>query len=183
MGNKRIELRRPTVADQQAILDMIAEFEREGSAMDGGFYQAGEDFDSWIENLGLAEAGLGLPQGFVPYIQYVSFDESGQAIGFLNLRLRLNDFLLNKGGHIGYSIRPSQRQKGFAKEQLELGLQEARLKNISKVLVTCSEENVASRRTIMAKGGILEDIREGVERYWIDVEGENEQSKATGMEE
>ena len=109
-----------------------------------------------------------MPEGFVPYIQYVSFDERGQAVGFLNLRLRLNDFLLNKGGHIGYSIRPSQRGKGFAKKQLHQGLQEAISKNISRILVTCSQENEASRRTILASGGVLEDIREGTERYWIE---------------
>jgi hypothetical protein len=61
-----------------------------------GFYQMGEEYENWLEKLQLAEAGLALPEGFVPYIQYVSFDERGQAVGFLNLRLRLNDFLLNK---------------------------------------------------------------------------------------
>jgi predicted acetyltransferase len=63
---------------------MIAEFKRAESAMDGGFYQMGEEYENWLEKLQLAEAGLALPEGFVPYIQYVSFDETGQAVGFLN---------------------------------------------------------------------------------------------------
>ncbi|WP_153046261.1 GNAT family N-acetyltransferase, partial [Streptococcus suis] len=92
------------------------------------------------------EMGLDLPNGYVPAIQYVSFDQTGKALGFLHLRLRLNDFLLQKGGHIGYSIRPTERGKGYAKEQLRLGLQEAASKNITKVLVTCSTDNQASRR-------------------------------------
>ncbi|MDO4432835.1 MAG: GNAT family N-acetyltransferase, partial [Aerococcaceae bacterium] len=93
----------------------------------------------------------------------------GRALGFLHLRLRLNDFLLEKGGHIGYSIRPSERGKGYAKEQLRLGLLECPQKNIQRVLITCSETNPASRATILANGGVLEDVRQGTERYWVEV--------------
>ncbi|HEL9598023.1 TPA: GNAT family N-acetyltransferase [Streptococcus suis] len=162
-----MELQRPTLADKETVLDMLAEFETAGSAMDGGFISKDVDFEDWILRNQDSEAGINLPEGFVPSIQYVSFDPTGRALGFLNLRLRLNDFLLNKGGHIGYSIRPTERGKGYAKDQLRLGLQEAASKNITKVLVTCSTDNEASRKTIVACGGVLEDIREGVERYWI----------------
>ena len=94
----------------------------------------------------------------------------GQALGFLNLRLRLNDYLLEKGGHIGYSIRPSERGKGYAKESLRQGLQVAKDKNIHRALVTCSIKNPASRAVILANGGQLEDIRHETERYWVDLE-------------
>ncbi|MDY5634886.1 MAG: GNAT family N-acetyltransferase, partial [Streptococcus orisratti] len=47
-------------------------------------------------------------------------------------------------------------------------LRQAAKKNLSKVLITCDKTNEASRRTILACGGILEDVREGTERYWID---------------
>ena len=104
------------------------------------------------------------------FIQLVSFDEAGQALGFLNLRLRLNDYLLEKGGHIGYSIRPSERGKGYAKESLRQGLQIAKEKNIHRVLVTCSIKNLASQAVILANGGQLEDIRHETERYWIGLE-------------
>ncbi len=164
-----MELRRPTLADKETIFDMLAEFEAENSAMDGGFITKDVDFVEWLEKLKQAELGLELPEGFVPYVQYVSFDQTGRALGFLSLRLRLNDFLLNKGGHIGYSIRPTERGKGYAKDQLRLGLQEVAAKNISKVLVTCSTDNQASQKTILACGGALEDVREGIERYWIEV--------------
>jgi len=43
-------------------------------------------------------------------------------------------------------------------------------KNIKKALVTCSTENPASRAVIVANGGVFEDVRNGVERYWIDLE-------------
>ena len=77
---------------------------------------------------------------------------------------------MEEGGHIGYSIRPTERGKGYAKEALRQGLQIAKEKNIKKALVTCSTENPASRAVILANGGVYEDVRNGTERYWIDVD-------------
>lgn len=164
-------LRRPTLEDRQTIENMIAEFDKHASSTDGFWFQT-ETFDyvTWLEQCNDAESGLGLREGAVPYVQMVSFDSHGEAIGFVNLRLRLNERLLEKGGHIGYSIRPSQRRKGLAKEQLRLALAECLSKNISRLLITCHETNEGSRRTILACGGVLEDVRKGTERYWIDLE-------------
>ena len=166
-----MELRRPILADKEAILEMVAEFEQTQSAHDGGFWNANNFvYEEWLEENLQAEAGLNIPENWVPAIQLVSFDVAGQALGFLNLRLRLNDYLLEKGGHIGYSIRPSERGKGYAKESLRQGLQIAKEKNIHRVLVTCSIKNLASQAVILANGGQLENIRHETERYWIDLE-------------
>ncbi|MFS9068410.1 GNAT family N-acetyltransferase [Streptococcus infantis] len=164
-------LRRPTLADKEAVLEMMAEFEQTQSAHDGGFWDT-ENFvyEEWLESNRNKEMGIGLPENRVPSIQFVLFDESGRALGFLNLRLRLNEGLLNYAGNIGYSIRPSERGKGYAKESLRQGLQIAKEKNIKRALVTCSTENSASRAVILANGGELEDVRNGTERYWIELE-------------
>ena len=166
-----MELRRPTLADKETILEMMAEFEQSQSAHDGGFWDA-ENFvyEEWLESNQNHEMGIGLPENRVPSIQFVLFDKSGHALGFLNLRLRLNEGLLNYAGHIGYSIRPSERGKGYAKEALRQGLQVAKEKNIKRALVTCSTENPASRAVILTNGGALEDVRGGKERYWIDLD-------------
>ena len=168
-----MELRRPTIVDREAVLDMMAEFEKSQSAHDGGFWDT-ENFvyEEWLETNMQKEMGINLPENRVPSIQLVSFDDVGRALGFLNLRLRLNEGLLNYAGHIGYSIRPSERGKGYAKETLSQGLQLAKEKNIKKALVTCSVNNPASRAVILANGGIFEDARNGVERYWIEVANE-----------
>ncbi|HGL7532115.1 TPA: GNAT family N-acetyltransferase [Streptococcus pneumoniae] len=168
-----MELRRPRLADKKAVLDMMTEFEKSQSAHDGGFWDV-EDFsyEEWLEGNRNKEMGIWLPENRVSSIQFVLFGESGCALGFLNLRLRLNEGLLNYAGHIGYSIRPSERGKGYAKETLRQGLQVAKEKNIKKALVTCSVNNPASRAVILANGGIFEDARNGVERYWIEVANE-----------
>ena len=166
-----MELRRPTLADKETILKMMAEFEETRSAHDGGFWDA-DDFvyEAWLESNRDMEMGLGIPEGWVPAVQLVAFARDGQSVGFLNLRLRLSAYLLEEGGHIGYSIRPSERGKGYAKEALHQGLQVAKEKNIHRALVTCSTENPASRAVILANGGELEDVRNGTERYWIEVD-------------
>ena len=166
-------LRRPTLADKETVLEMMAEFEKYQSPHDGGFWDTENfSYEEWLESNQNQEMGINLPENRVPSIQFVSFDDVGRALGFLNLRLRLTNFLLEAGGHIGYSIRPSERCKGYAKETLRQGLQVAKEKNIEKALVTCSVNNPASRAVILANGGLIEDVRDGVERYWIEVANE-----------
>ena len=170
-GEGNMELRRPRLADKETVLEMMAEFEKSQSAHDGGFWNTNNFvYEEWLEENLQAEAGLNIPENWVPSIQFVSFDDVGRALGFLNLRLRLNEGLLNYAGHIGYSIRPSERGKDYAKESLRQGLQVAKGKNIKRALVTCSTENPASRAVILANGGVFEDVRNGVERYWIELE-------------
>ncbi len=88
-------------------------------------------------------------------------------VGFLALRHELTPFLLEEGGHIGYSVRPSRRREGHASRALALALPRAAALGLDRVLLTCDEDNVASRRTIEQNGGELEDIRSGRRRYWI----------------
>ena len=93
-------------------------------------------------------------------------------VGTIQIRHTLNDFLLNFGGHIGYSIRPSERRKGYGTRMLALALNKCRGLGLDKVLITCNDKNEASAKTIVKNGGVLEDKRierDGgiVRRYWI----------------
>ncbi|HET8878312.1 MAG TPA: GNAT family N-acetyltransferase [Arthrobacter sp.] len=89
-------------------------------------------------------------------------------LGSLGIRHELNDFLLNEGGHIGYSVRPSARRHGHAAQALADALPLARELGIERVLLTCGEDNAGSRATIEKNGGVYEDSRNGKRRYWID---------------
>lgn len=100
-------------------------------------------------------------------------DEHERLVGMTNLRHHLNDYLLTYGGHIGYSVRPSERQNGYATQMLRLTLEQARARGIGKVRICCDHYNVASAKTIRANGGVLEDEQfdpqDGTltQRYWI----------------
>lgn len=96
---------------------------------------------------------------------------AGEVVGFLALRHELTSFLLDTGGHIGYSVRPSRRGEGHAGRALELGLDHAARLGLPRVLLTCDRDNEASRRTIESAGGELEDVRERTMRFWIDLAG------------
>ncbi len=98
---------------------------------------------------------------------YLWIVESETFLGSLAIRHELNDFLLNEGGHIGYSVRPSARRRGHAAAALADALPMARALGIRRVLLTCDENNVGSRATIEKNGGVCEDTRNGKRRYWI----------------
>ena len=130
-----------------------------------------EGFAAWIERL-RRESDRSIPpeQGKVHATYWWIVDE-GAYVGAITLRHGLNDFLLEAGGHIGYGIRPAARRRGYATWALRAVLPEARALGLDRVLVTCSDDNVASARTIEGNGGVLEDVRETEvgrkRRYWI----------------
>lgn len=164
-----ITLRPPAKYDASTVTALLDALTAAGSDTDG-FWNSADTFiyANWLAACREAAHGRGLPEGFVPYVQYVMFADDGQAVGFLNLRLQLNDFLREIGGHIGYCVHPAQRGKGYAKQALRQAISESRRHGIGRLLVTCRSSNPASRRVILANGGTLEDIRNGMERYWIE---------------
>lgn len=129
------------------------------------------DFDNYLNNLELKEA----KDGLVPDSVFFLLDEDrNKLIGAVNIRHYLNDYLLKFGGHIGDGIRPSERKKGYATKMIELALIECKKLGMDKVLVTCNKSNIASAKTIIKNGGILEneikDIDgEIIQRYWINI--------------
>lgn len=111
--------------------------------------------------------------GLVPSSTYLAIDDSGNLVGMIDIRHRLNEYLINLGGHIGYSILKSERKKGYATEMLRQALDICRNLKIEKALITCDKDNIASAKTILKNGGILEDERKEnssiIQRYWINL--------------
>lgn len=129
------------------------------------------DFDSYLANLECKE-----PEGrLVPDSVFFLLDvDRNRLLGAANIRHYLTDELLYTGGHVGDGIRPSERRKGYGTELVRLALIECRKLGITRVLMTCDRENIASAKTIIRNGGALENevVNEDgkVERrYWIDL--------------
>jgi predicted acetyltransferase len=151
---------------------------------------AGEFGGAWADGSGQNihdRAGIGDPAAFERYVALLLADadpatprsddrvpctflwmaDGDEIVGFLAIRHRLNDFLLREGGHIGYSVTPSARRRGWASRSLAEALPIAHDLGIDPVLVTCDETNAGSRAVIEANGGVYEDSRNGKRRYWI----------------
>ena len=160
--------------------EQILAFKRESEATDPHLNGVGglDSFDGvqeWLDYLALKSREETCPPDRVPDSTFLCVRQGDERlVGMINIRHRLNDFLLNYGGHIGYSIRPDERGKGYGKEQLRLGLAACRARGLHRVLLTCDQNNLRSRRTIESAGGVYEDSRtrpgEGpTRRYWIDI--------------
>lgn len=137
-------------------------------------YQDGMPFARYLEILERRARGEGIPPGHVPSTFLFAFD-GPRIVGRVMIRHELNDFLRHVGGHIGYIVVPEFRRRGYATGILRHALVFARQRlGLTRVLVTCDDDNIGSIRTIEKNGGTLEDIVSGPDldtpkrRYWID---------------
>lgn len=136
---------------------------------------AKKDMEKFVEILPEFSKGNHLPEGRVPCTFLFAFNSNNEIIGRTSIRHSLTDYLLIKGGHIGFGVVPCYRRKGYAKAILKESLNYIRehLKELDKVLVTCDEGNIGSQKTIEANGGKLEDViddttsEKRIMRFWI----------------
>ena len=175
------------MTDRLKLVFPAKEYEAQVWAMREAFFENGDGFDGccglgnvhsydeWLDFEGRLKK-LGWCQSTVRLAMRIS---DGKIVGIIDLRHELNDFLLKYGGNIGYSVLPSERGNGYAREMLSLMLKEARAIGLGRVLVCCDKENPASAKTIIRCGGILENevadeaglCKDGdiIQRYWIEL--------------
>lgn len=155
-----------------------AEFLAAGGSMDGtGPLRRMESAAEWLQFNKDAEDPVKKPDFWVVSEQFAFIRASDKRIvGMIQFRHEFNDFLREFGGNLGYSVRPSERRKGYAKRMLKEALRVCKAFGLERVLITCLTENEASRKTILACGGAYDRTtyceRDGVwlERYWIELE-------------
>ncbi|HHD2753151.1 TPA: GNAT family N-acetyltransferase [Clostridium perfringens] len=171
----KIKLISPKLNLRNQIEEYKKEFLLNGDSMDGcaGLGNI-ESFEEWIDILKDNSNINTVREGFVPSSTYLAVRESdNRIVGMIDIRHFLNDYLEQFGGHIGYSVRKSERKKGYAKMMLALALGECKELNIDRVLLTCSKDNIPSMKTILSQNGVLEnEVLKGDRitcRYWIDL--------------
>ena len=171
--NEALRLVRPNESWLEEIRAYRAEFLAADSSMDGaGPLRRYEDPADWLEMVRLYEDPAAVPEGKVPASELLCV-RGGRILGMLQIRHRLNAYLEQYAGHIGYSVRPSERRKGVAKRMLALALPFCRQLGLQRVMIACQPWNEGSRRTILANGGIYEktvhepERNVDLERYWI----------------
>ncbi len=187
---EKLYLELPSLERKNEALEYIEEFYKYDSQIHGTGsldreLKKGKAYEEWLSNnIKLHDENYALEKGLVPaYTYFLIREDDNKLIGMIDLRLGLNDYLRNFGGHIGYSIRPTERKKGYNKINLYLVLQEAQRYNLDKVLITCADSNDGSRKTILSLGGKFEKSsfdesdNETMELYWIDVNESIEKHK------
>ena len=128
----------------------------------------------WFEELNKRSCEDTVPKGLVPSSTYLAVREKDNYIvGMIDIRHYLNEYLTQVGGHIGYGVRKTERNKGYAKQMLKLALEKCKELKIKRVLITCDEDNIASEKVILSANAKLEDIRnvdgENKKRFWIEL--------------
>lgn len=176
---EKLKLIKPTIDHKEQIIQIVQEFFDDNT----NFYWSWwlkkfvDNYDWRLKYLKESESEDTVSEWYVPGIQYVLLREfDNKIIGFINLRLKINDALLQHWGHIWYSIRPSERKKHYATAQLFTVLEFYRDLWIEKVLLTCNKTNIWSAKTIQNCWWVLENEIidptdwELIQRYWIDID-------------
>ena len=172
---EKIILVKPNLSYADEIIKYKEESLKESSLINGS---AGlnrfSSIEDWLEELKKRSSEATVPEGLVPSSTYLGVREKDNYIvGMIDIRHYLNNFLKQFGGNIGYSVRKSERNKGYAKQMLELALEKCKDLKMKKVLITCDEDNIASEKVILSANAKFEDIRsfegKNKKRFWIEL--------------
>jgi predicted acetyltransferase len=153
--------------------EMLDEFRAAGEThiYEGNFAVAWEGYGRFYDLISKMKAG-GYPKPDIVPMDSYFIETEGRILGEIFIRRRLSAALEQYGGHIGYKVRPSCRNRGVATAALRLALQKLAAIGVPRALVTCDAANLASARVIGKCGGVrIEDSQQQdrvTRRYWLE---------------
>lgn len=162
------ELRKLTISDDMDIYEMLQEIPKD----ENGFINSSngrtfEEYKQWLIRSDAISKAEGLEDWMVPATTYWLYVD-GRPVGFGKLRHFLTDKLREEGGHAGYAIRPSERNKGYGTILLKMIIEEAGKMNIGKILLTIRINNTNSIKVALNNNGKIERSNEVRHYIWID---------------
>jgi predicted acetyltransferase len=154
----------------------LRDFIKHGNVEDRAAYEkhlASTKKEKYFTWLTWDRTGKNLDKGRVPQATYWAI-VNDQVVGKISFRYKLNKALRSQGGNIGYHIRPSKQGKGYGTEMLKQLIPKLGKLGYKKVLITCDETNIGSRKVAENNNGKLEKIAPDLEGrntcyYWIKV--------------
>jgi len=175
--SEELKLVFPTEEYRKQVMEYLEEyFDNNEYELNGdGELDKLKDFDKWLEKVRNDVSEKTSSSNRVPATLYLCIRTSdNRLIGMLQIRHKLNENLLKHSGHIGDGIRPSERNKGYGTKMIRLALIKVKELGIDRVLMTCDKDNIASAKTIIKNGGVLENEldlgnNEIIQRYWISL--------------
>ena len=145
--------RLPQLKDEKLINDYIQEHYEQGEkSISASYGLTSSEYKQWVAkiNRNAAEGD----ERFGKSLLLLCFDNK-RLIGLLSIRYELPPELSWTIGDIGYGVRPSERNKGYATAMLKHALDVCREKGLTKVILGCFRDNIASAKTIIKNGGVL----------------------------
>lgn len=178
-----MKLKEVEITDKEQVIEMYKEYMKRDLIPGIDRFEGIRDFEKidtltfeeWIADLEKNKDEKNLPETYSPHTLYLAINDDEELVGAIGIRWKEVPILMTFGGLIGYSIRPSQRGKGYASEMLKLALDKFKNTNIDKVLITCKDFNIASKKVIEKNGGVFESVYINDEdgfnylRYWIKI--------------
>lgn len=151
-----MQLRETDVNDKEAIIQMYNEYMKSELILGIDRFEGVRDFEKlsqlnftdWLADLEKNKHEENLPETYSPHTLYLAINDKNEIVGAIGIRWKQVPILMTYGGLIGYSIRPSQRGKGYASEMLRLALEKLKNTDVDKILITCKDFNLASKKVI-----------------------------------
>lgn len=152
-----LKLVRPTLEMKQAALDFKQEFFDNGERVINGSEMLDnmDNYEEWLSSVTDNRFGETVNPNWVVTDTFFAVDGNEKIVGIIDLRHTLNDFLKDFGNS-GYSVRPSERKKGYATKMLAMIKQVAKEVGLNKLQLSVERDNSPSVKTIVNNGGVYE---------------------------